>query len=95
MRHARICAVLLLGDVEALLRHGSLNLALLSISLIGSGHRQRPSHYCVRGLSCPLQVFPGGGVMVLSHRERVLLYVLTARVSSSQRVWRQLRVFSS
>jgi hypothetical protein len=51
--------------------------------------RQRPSHWRVFRLSCPVHLFPGGGVMVLSHRERVLFHVWTARVPSSHRVCRR------
>jgi hypothetical protein len=60
-----------------------------------SSHRQRPSHGRVRGFSRPSQVFPGGGVTVVSQRSRVRLSVLTARVPSSQTVYRRPRVFSS
>jgi hypothetical protein len=43
-------------------------------------YRQRPSHWWVRGFSCPVQVCPGGGVMVVVHCCRVELQVDTARV---------------
>jgi hypothetical protein len=60
-----------------------------------SFHRQRPSHGRVFGFSRPLQVCPGGGVTVVSHRCRPRFHEEVARVPSSHTVCQRPRVFSS
>src|SRR5882724_3836024 len=60
-----------------------------------SRHRQRPSHWRVFGFRRPVQVRPGGGVIVVSQRCNVGDQVDTARVPSLHKVCRRPIVLSS